>query len=419
MSYKVHTNCRACGYGPPFTPDGIKSAPSTEHLESILNLGVMPLPNAFRKTNEKRPGHYPVELLACPRCGLGQLSAVVDPEVLYSNYPYVTSPSETMLKHFKALWEEVSEERPVERMVEIGSNDGLCLEVFKGYGAQNVMGIDPAENLVKLSRERGISTQCSMFNRESANTAANSVVPVDLILARHVFCHVDNWREFIDNIIVMCSKETLVCIEVPYAQDTVSSCEWDQVYAEHLSYLTIRSVKYLLEDSALRLHHIVRFPIHGGTVALLLRRNDSSFPARSSVDAFLNNERCGVDDWKRFAQRATDQITNLKLLVRDLNKEGKRVAGYGASAKSTVWINACDFTIKDIYGVYDYTPQKLYTKIPGTDIPVIHEGAFFADGADYAVVWAWNFLNEIVKRQEKWVASGGKFIVPVPEVRIL
>lgn len=417
--YKVHTNCRACGYGPPFTPDGIKSGSTKDHLESILDLGVMPLPNAFKQTNEKRPGHYPIELLACPRCGLGQLSAVVDPEVLYSNYPYVTSPSKTMHRHFDALWLMLNEERPIERVVEIGSNDGLCLEVFKNHGAKYVMGIDPAENLVKLSRERGITTQCSLFNRESANTAADSGVPIDLILARHVFCHVDNWREFMNNIAVMCTQETLVCIEVPYAHDTIESCEWDQVYAEHLSYLTIRAMKYLLEDSAMRLHRIVRFPIHGGTVALLLRRTDSKIPVDSSVEEFLKTEKCAIVDWKNFAIKANDQISNLRLLVRRLRDEGKRVAGYGASAKSTVWINACGFRKSEIYGVYDYTPQKLYTTIPGTDIPVIHEGAFYADNSDYAVVWAWNFLDEIMKRQEKWISGGGKFIVPVPEVTIL
>lgn len=417
--YKVHTNCRACGYGPPHTPDGTKSSATTDRLESVLDLGVMPLPNAFRKTNEKRPGHYPINLLVCPKCGLGQLSAVVDPEILYSNYPYVTSPSETMRKHFGSLWETLNEEFKASTVVEIGSNDGLFLQFCRESGASHLMGIDPAENLVEISRKRDILTQCSLFNRNTANTAVASLPDIDLIVARHVFCHVDDWKDFINNVAVMCNKNTLICIEVPYAKDTIDYVEWDQIYAEHLSYLTIRSIQKLLQDTSIRLHHIVKFQVHGGAVAVLLRRIDSPFKEKSSVAAFLASERSLMSDWRDFAQKSRDKIVAMKLLVRQLREDGKRVAGYGASAKSTVWINACGFTKDDIYGVYDYTIQKLYTNIPGTNIPVIHEGAFYADNPDYAIVWAWNFLPEIIERQSKWTGGGGKFITPVPHVRIL
>lgn len=380
----------------------------------------MPLPNAFRRTNEKLPGHYPVELLVCPRCNLGQLSAVVDPEVLYANYPYVTSPSETMRHHFDSLWEAVNEEsHSVTNVVEIGSNDGLLLEHFKRKGGVRVMGIDPAANLAVIAKERGIDSIVSVFNRQAAETAASHVQPIDLILARHVFCHVDDWREFITNLQVMSSRETLICIEVPYAQETLDNCEWDQIYAEHLSYLTLRSVKNLLQGTGLHMHHVIKFPVHGGAIALFLRRDDSDLQPRSSVDTFLQNERCFMADWKRFSSKAQDQIVALKLLVRRLREEGKRVSGYGASAKATVWINACGFRKKDIESVHDYTMQKLYCNVPGTDIPVVHEGGFYVNNPDYAIVWAWNFLPEIMRRQEKWLAGGGRFIVPVPEVRIL
>lgn len=417
--YTNHENCRACGYGPALNRDIIKSGSGSQKLESILNLGVMPLPNAFKKQGQPRPGHYPVELLVCPRCHLGQLSAVVDPAVLYADYPYVTSPSEMMKEHFRALWNTLCQEQKPSVVAEIGSNDGLLLEEFRKLGAEQVIGIDPAANLVELARARGVNSICSLFDRQAAEMARAAVPPIDVILARHVFCHVDNWEEFINNVAVMCEKKTLVAIEVPYAHDTIANCEWDQIYAEHLSYLTIRSMVHLLQASALRLQHIVRFPIHGGAIVMLLRRIDNEDPVYSSVQEFIDAERCRVEDWRIFAAQAREQISDLKFLVKRLREQGKRVVGYGASAKSTMWINACRFTKKDIEGVYDYTPQKLYTNVPGTDIPVLHEGGFYANAADYAVVWCWNFLPEILKRQEKWIAGGGKFIVPVPEVKIL
>lgn len=417
--YKVHKNCRACGYGPPITPDGIKCAASGEMLESVLNLGVMPLPNAFRAADQTHPGWYPVELLVCPRCNLGQLSAVVDPEVLYSDYAYVTSPSETMRLHFDSLWEVLSEEQPINTMVEIGSNDGLLLDHFRRKGARGVLGIDPAANLAKIASDRGIQTIVGLFNPVTAVQAASERESVDLILARHVFCHVDNWQEFVRSLRILAGHETLICIEVPYAQETIDNCEWDQVYAEHLSYLNLQSIRWLLKDSGLHLHHIVKFPIHGGAIAILLRVDGCKNPPRSSVETYLASEHCSLSDWKRFADKAKDQIVNLKLLVQKLRGEGKRVTGYGASAKSTVWINACKFTNKDISCVYDCTTQKLYCNIPGTNIPVVHEGAFYANNPHYSIVWAWNFLPEILRRQEKWIKDGGKFIVPVPEVRII
>ena len=419
MSYKVHQNCRACGYGPPLNAADIKSN-APERLESVLNLGIMPLPNAFRKPGEARSGHYPLDLLVCPRCNLGQLSAVVDPLVMYDNYPYVTSPSATMKQHFSALWSMLARERKIESVVEIGSNDGLLLECFREFGAKHVQGIDPADNLVEIANARGVPSIRALFNRYAANEALEEIGDyADLVLARHVFCHVDDWHDFINNVAVLCGKETVVCIEVPYAHDTILNNEWDTVYAEHLSYLNIRAMAYLLENSALRLQRIVRFPVHGGAIAMLLRRRDSDAAPDGSVVEFLREEACELDDWRRFGKRAMEQILNLANLVTHLRGEGKRVVGYGASAKSTMWINACEFTKRDLEAVYDYTPQKWYCTIPGTEIPVRHEGGFYADAADYAIVWAWNFLPEILKRQQKWIAGGGKFIVPVPEVKIL
>lgn len=419
MSYSVHTNCRACGYGPAFDPGGTKSAQSQDHLESVLNLGVLPLPNAFRKHNESRPGHYPLEVLVCPRCNLGQLSAVVDPRVIYENYAYVTSPSETMARHFRDLWDRLNLLKKIETVVEIGSNDGLCLDHFRKFGANTVMGIDPAKNLVHTAVQRGINTLCCLFDRQAAEMARSSVPPVDLVLARHVFCHVNDWISFINDSAVMCDKETLVCIEVPHAHDLLARCEWDTIYAEHTSYLSVKAMMHLLDGSALRLQTILHFPIHGGSILLVLRRRDCEANRDESVNEYLEKERCGVDDWRAFSDRAKDQINSLSILIRDLVADRKRVVGYGASAKSTMWVNACKLTRREIEAIYDSTPEKWYTTSPGSNIPIRHEGSFYADAADYAVMWAWNFQQEILEKNAKWIEGGGKFIVPVPTIQII
>lgn len=419
MSYRTHENCRACSWGPPQGPGGIKSASTDDHLESVLNLGVMPLPNAFRRNGESCPGHYPIDLVVCPRCTLGQLSVVVDPLVLYDQYPYVTSSSQTMRDHFDNLWLALNFEQKIGSVVEIGSNDGLCLEYFKSLGAETVIGIDPAQNLNKVARKRGINSLCSLFDRQSAEMARAAMPPIDLVLARHVFCHVDNWQEFINNIGVLCSKDTLVCIEVPYAQDMIDSCEWDTVYAEHTSYLTVKAIQYLLDGSALKLQGIARFPVHGGVIGLLLRRRDSDKPRSGTVQQFLEGEHCAMADWKRFAAKAWSQISELRDLVRTLRQQGKTVVGYGASAKSTVWANACRFTKKDIAFITDNTVAKQYTKSPGTDIPIVDEGALTRELPEYAICFAWNYFSEIYEKEKIFRDKGGRWIVPTPKVRVV
>lgn len=419
MSYRIHNQCRACGYGRDFTPGYTKSAKPSDRMEMVLNLGVMPLANAFKKDGDPRPGHYPVELLVCPRCTLGQLSAVVDPVVMYDNYPYVTSPSQTMLGHFDSLWASLNAVQPIKTIVEIGSNDGLCLEHYRHLGAEQVMGIDPAKNLVEMAVKRGVSSLCCMFDRQAAEMASSSMPPVDLVLARHVFCHVDDWQSFINNAAVLCNKNTLVCIEVPHAHDMISRCEWDTIYAEHMSYLTVKSVQHLLEGSALKLQKILHFPIHGGAIALLLRRRDWEGEQDPSVNEYIRSERCTIQDWREFSDRARDQIINLSILVRDLVDSGKKVCGYGASAKSSVWVNACKFTRREIAFICDSTAAKVYSTSPGTDIPIVHEGEHFTQCMDYVILFAWNYREEIMAREAKFKHHGFKWIIPTPKVEVI
>lgn len=418
MSYKPHVRCRACGFGPPINVQDIKFG-AGDQLERILNLGVMPLPNAFHKGGEWRPGHYPVELLVCPRCTLGQLSAVVSPLVMYADYPYVTSTSHMMQEHFGVLWECLNRERKIESVVEIGSNDGLMLEHFKKFGANPVMGIDPAENLAKVAKQRGINTICSLFDRDAANMAAASMPPIDLVIARHVFCHVDDWQDFINNLGVLCQKETVVCIEVPHAHDMIARCEWDTVYAEHTSYLTIKAMQYLLDGSVLRMQTILKFGIHGGSIGLVLRRRDSEAPRNGGLREFLDSERCAMADWKMFGEKARDQICALQSMVLSFKAQGKRIAGYGASAKSTVWINACGFNRTEIDFITDDTPGKRYCTTPGTNIPITDPGAILRELPDYVILWAWNYEREILEKEKLAREKGVRFIVPTSPIRIV
>lgn len=414
--YKPHTTCRACGYAAPPAAH-IKAAANPERMMSVFNLGLQPLANDFRRGSEERSGFAPLEVLFCPRCTLGQLSVVVNPRVLYANYSYLTSGSDTMLGHFNVLCRDLTQMTHGHRLLEIGSNDGALLAYFKGHGF-DVLGVDPAENLCKLARGRGVETLCALWARDAAIDASRQIEP-DIVLARHVFCHVDNWRSFIDGLSIVCKRDSVVCIEVPHAQKLLENQEFDTIYHEHLSYLTLRSMETLLRDSPFRLAQVINYPIHGGALLLMLVRCETLRETPDAVKLALEQERAGLDEWREFSNRAEEAKLNLIRFVEQARSEGKTVAGLGASAKSTVWVNACHFQRKDISFIADSTPQKWFTTSPGTDIPVVDEGAILRELPDYTVMFCWNFREEVLERNQLYRQKGGKFIIPIPKLEVI
>jgi SAM-dependent methyltransferase len=319
-----------------------------------------------------------------------------------------------MRKHLKQLMSDIADDQPIAKSVlEIGSNDGLLLSMMSEYGYE-VTGVDPAQNLAAIAEsQRGVKTHVGFFD----SNLAPDLGQYDIVIARHVFCHVDDWHDFIRGLEMVSHKETLVCIETPYAGDTLERCEWDQCYLEHLSYLTLKSIRFLIKDTNFYLHRVIRYDIHGGTVLLMLRHKDSM--AKVAMDCFPIDDNITLQDWQNFAKRAKELQLDLRSKLDAFRILGNTVAGFGASAKSSVWINACGFTRKDIAFICDNTPQKQYKFSPGTDIPIADEGALLRELPDYTVMWCWNFASEVLATQKLYREKGGKFIIPIPEVTIV
>lgn len=419
--YKLHTSCRACGYAEPSGPPGIKAEPTGEQLIEVFDLGLQPLANDFCADDQEHAGFFPLKVLMCPRCKLAQLSVTVSPRVLYANYNYVTAQGSTMREHFSSLWHSIKDRQPdCVNVLEIGSNDGTFLSFLKKSGAEHVLGIDPAESLTRMAHEKGVMTICGLFDEATANTAAQAMPQVDAVIARHVFCHIDDWRDFVKTLDLICQKDTIVCIEVPYVMDLLRNVQFDTIYHEHLSLLNIGALQALLRNTVFKLDHIQHFPIHGGAIAIYLRRRDHNENADDSVEWYLDqeNRRLNVETWREFTDHAQNNIFFLRDKVSHLVGEGKTVCGFGASAKSTVWINACKFTRKELKFITDTTPQKLWKLSPGSDICVVDEGALLRELPDYAVMFAWNFKNEILQKNSLYLQKGGSFIIPVPQVEI-
>ena len=385
-----------------------------DHLIEVLDLGLMPLANDFVPAGDECAGYAPLKLLWCPRCSLAQLSVVVDPGVLYKHYAYVTSQSQTMKDHFEKLARDLSSECQKGFVVEIGSNDGTLLKFFQEHGFNRVMGVDPAENLCDIALRNGINTANEFFTVSTANDIVSVEGYPDLVIARHVFCHIDDWSQTIEALKRLCARHTVIAIEVPNLANTIENGEWDQIYHEHLSYLTIVSMQAALTGWGLHIHSVRNYPIHGGAIVMLLRRDDCGVePLPFKMDNIT------LPDMVDFAERAKNQVDDLAGMVKKLAGEGKTIFGYGASAKATQWIQRCGFTRKHIQCVCDSTVFKQYRLMPGSDIPVVDPGALTRELPDYCVNFAWNFSEEIMSKEVLFKKNGGKWIVPVPKVRIV
>lgn len=413
--YKKVLRCRACGYGPPIQADGIKIYPGTEKLIPVFSLGLQPLANDFVKGDDEHAGFAPLEVLLCPKCNLAQTSVVVRPDILYRHYCYRTSPSQTMLDHFAKLADIFAGEGKFERVLEIGSNDGRFLGYLhdrKGYPV--VLGIDPSLNLTAEAVKLGVPSVIGVFDENAVLRAKDHCENFDLVIARHVFCHVDNWKEFIRCLEMVTHDNSLVAIEVPWVKHLLEKGEYDTIYHEHLSYFSIGAMDALLNGTGFVIQRVIELGIHGGALLVLLRRNTWNGPLDS-----VPKEKVGIQEWLAFGAKAHNNITNLKNLVGLLRGQGKRVIGYGASAKSTVIVNACGFTKKDLDYITDSTLEKMWKFSPGTDIPIVPEGTHVTDMPDYAIMFCWNFANEVLEKNRTFIKGGGKFILPVPEVKII
>lgn len=401
MFYRI-SNCRACG--------GIE-------LVKVMDLGVQPLANDFAPTGGECAGYAPLEVLFCRTCLLAQLSCVVRPEIMYANYSYVTSESQTMQNHFTTLMRDIVDETAKMgalkaagmKLLEIGSNAGTLLKRIKD-GNDEVLGIEPAENLAKIANERGIKTICQLWGEPVGVELGATGYRADVVVARHVFAHVDNWKGFIHALEFVTHKDSLVIIEVPWVVDMFKMNSFDQIYHEHLSYVSIHAIDRLLEGTQFLLNDVKHYSIHGGAIALFLKRRGEKF-SEIAPNQF-GDETNLEDQWRNLEETKDLMVHELKPEVRRAISKGEKVCGFGASAKATVWCNAANFSSNDIAFICDSTPQKQGKLVPGTDIPIVPEELLME--ADYCINFAWNFHEEIAEKHKAFTDRGGKWILPCP-----
>ena len=406
--YKKVEKCRACG---------------SKELVMYLDLGRRPLSNALIKPERKddKEKTFPLEVLYCKNCSLSQLSVVVNPEILFADYVYHSSISETFRKHCEELAAEFTKKLKLgskDLVVDIASNDGCLLKEFKKSGIK-VLGIEPAENLKKEAEQAGIPTEAEFWNAEAAEKITEKHGKASLITAQNVFAHVDDINSFVKGAGTLLKDEGRLVIECPYLADLIKKKEFDTVYHEHLSYFLIKPIKVVLENNGFAIENITKLPIHGGSVRITAKKAGTE---GEEAKRFLETERKeglhSEETYRRFSDEVKQLKEKLVKTLAELKKQGKKIAGYGASAKGAILADYCMIGSMIDY-VVDDTPSKQGKLMPGSRIPIVPNSKLKEETPDYLILLAWNFAEELMKKTEWFSKKGGKYIIPLPEVRII
>ena len=404
------TTCRTC---------------NSPKLKLALDLGQLPLANAFLsadRARDPRPDpRYPLRVFYCENCGLIQLLDIVDKEKMFDDYAFLTSASRTALAHFDAFADEMSTRSSLEPgglVIDIGSNDGTLLKSFQQRGAQ-VIGIEPAHNLSIRCIADGVPTLNEYFGPKTVNKIGKH--KAQLITANNVVSHINDLDIFIDSVSDALSQDGLFAFEVPWVVDVIRHNSFDIIYHEHLSYFGFKPLSDFMKRHNLELIDLQHFSdIHGGTIRGIVAHTDR-FPESGTVRKTfdIENIEANFQSLAQFAKRVLEIKDKLYQLLLDLKGRGKTIIGYGAPAKATILLNYCSIDHSILDFVTDTTPLKQGKFVPGVRVPIVAPDEISRKHPDFALLLAWNYEAEILKKEQNYLDSGGKFIIPFPEPEII
>lgn len=400
--------CRGCG---------------EKTVTPFLDLGDQPHCNRLipAHLSDKQEPRYPLVVGFCTNCTLVQISHTIPKESMFLDYPYVSGTTKTLVAHFKETAERLAatyDLKPGDLVVDIGSNDGTWLKQYQPLGL-DVLGIDPASNVVELALKAGVPTWARFFNEQTAAEIVEKKGNASLVTAAGVFFHLEELHSVIRGVRALLGDDGVFVVQAIYLGGMIENTAFDQVYHEHLVYYTLRSIEALFARHGLEVFDTRLVPIHGGTIEVHVAPKGRR-PVQESVERMRAEElekRFGeLETYQHFATRVWHLRDELRSLLERYRGEGRSVYAFGAPAKGATLINSFGIGPDLVQQATERNPMKVGFMMPGSRIPIVDESG---QRPDAFLVLAWNFIDEFVMRERAYLEEGGEFIVPVPELRVI
>ena len=410
MDFTMPTSCLVCN-----TP-----------IEPFIDFGRMPIANGFLSEAEfGNEWFFSLRVGFCEACKMVQLTELVEPErMFHDQYAFFSSTSTRMAEHFRLFAEEVKAGWMGAKdsfVVEIGSNDGITLRNFATAGIRH-LGVEPSANVAEEARKRGVNTVCRFFDTDAARAIVAENGQADAFIAANVMCHIANIHSVVEGIKILLKPEGVVMFEDPYLGDIVSKVSYDQIYDEHAFYFSVASVSHLFGEHGMEVVDAIPQDVHGGSMRYVIAHNGTRpvsprVAAQRRVEDELGLQKPAT--YVELRKRIEHSRDALVALLKQKKAEGKRVVGYAATSKSTTVTNYCGIGPDLVEFISDTTPIKQGKFSPGTHIPVRAYDDFKKPYPEYALLFGWNHAVEIMAKEEPFRAAGGKWLVYVPEVKVL
>ncbi|MFF2018100.1 methyltransferase domain-containing protein [Paenibacillus sp. NPDC058177] len=399
-----------------------------ELTQNFVDLGMSPLSNSFIKPESLYAAEtfLPLHAFVCSHCHLVQLEDFETPEHIFQNYAYFSSFSQSWLLHAQNYVQKMITEYPIttnSHVVEIASNDGYLLQYFKESNVP-VLGIEPAKNVAKVAIDKGIPTISNFFGRDLASDLSAKGKQADLLLGNNVLAHVPDINDFVAGMKILLKSDGIITMEFPHLLKLMEDVQFDTIYHEHFSYLSLTAVNKIFDAHDLRIFNVEKIETHGGSLRIYAKHSED---LTKQVDQRVQNlldqeEQAGLltmETYNDFSNRVKQVKRNLLELLLKLKNEGKTIVGYGAPAKGNTLLNYCGIGSDFVDYTVDRSPYKQGLFLPGTHIPIHSPGMIQESKPDVVLILPWNLKEEIMDQTSFIREWGGKWIIPMPEAIII
>lgn len=405
-------NCRFC---------------NKELTHVFADLGFSPLANSLLHKDELNTDEqfYPLKAFVCTSCFLVQLEEYENPDNIFTNYVYFSSYSESWLKHAEKYVDTITNRFKFDHnslVIEIASNDGYLLQYFMKKGVP-ILGIEPAKNIAKIAQEKKIPTITKFFGTDTAKELVGQGTKADLLIGNNVLAHVPNLNDFVKGLKILLKENGIITMEFPHLLQLIRQNLFDTIYHEHFSYLSLFTVQMIFKFHGLDIFDVEEIPTHGGSLRIYAKHieNNQLSASPSIVNILRKEEEFGLRNLSTYInfiskiEKVKKDLTNFLLTVK---RSGKIVVGYGAPAKANTLLNYCKIGSDLIQYTVDRSPYKQGLYLPGTHIPIMQPEKIFETKPDYILIFPWNLKGEIMEQLNNIHEWGGKFVIPIPELRI-